>query len=270
MLTMLEIELTSFFSWLFQSLYRLVLPEMILSPVAIWFAWMFGVDHNNKVEQVTTKNDKADTTHDEEVEDPDGQPSSRQVTKLRPDAPPFVPPYRPIAKPFLPSGRLFRKTKEQQNAEAANSKTFRWPQQSPMIQNLRDGATKGAALDENVVEKLQELGIYRNDGVENTDGDDNNVVDAARKCGKNVPRNKVRMLFDTFAAHARDGLEKTEDVENLVKIVAYRKKEKTKEKPKPKEDTDIINDWRVAGRKNSLNIVIRKDSLSLPTAIRSN
>jgi len=295
------------------------------------------VDHNNKVEQVTTKNDKADPKPDEEVEDPDSEQSSRpiiqvspdapsfvklraeapsftdlrpdapsitepcpdapsftelrpdapSITELRPDAPSFtnlcpdapssVPPpsLSPTAKPFVPSGRVSWKTNKQ-NAEAANSKTFRWPQQSPMIQNLRDGAAKGAALDDNVVKKLQELGIYRNDGVENTDGDDNNVVDAAKQSGKLVPRNKIRMLFDTFSAHARDGLEKTEDGENLVKIVAYRKKER-KQKPKQmtqektsKEDIDIIDDWKVVGKSRTWNSVIRKDSLSSYNAIRSN
>ena len=93
--------MSQFFSWLLQS--------MILSPVAIWFAWMFGVEHeDNKVERGAgvknenkfTENDSegeekenvADTKEEETQSNPEPESSVLAAgAKLRPDAPEFIP-----------------------------------------------------------------------------------------------------------------------------------------------------------------------------------
>jgi len=264
------------------------------------------VEHeNNKVEQGASvkKEDKfAENDSDERENVAETKPEEEEETqsspepessvlaagaKLRPDAPEFIPspPLSPAAPTFVPRRRAPFLRNDQMKTEV-----FSWPRQSARIQNLKDGAQQASDLDDSIVKRLQELGIYRNEEVDTNetstkaeDGEEKptNVVDAARKSGKNAPRNKIRMLFDTFCLVPREGLEKTEQIEDVPKIVCYIKKSK-KDKSKEKEnkenkenkekgkEKDINSDWRLAGKKSPLTNVIRKDSLSLPTAIRSN
>jgi len=270
------------------------------------------VEHeNNKVEQGASvkKEDKfAENDSDERENVAETKPEEEEETqsspepessvlaagaKLRPDAPEFIPspPLSPAAPTFVPRRRApFLRNEQMKYQAEEKSEVFSWPRQSARIQNLKDGAQQASDLDDSIVKRLQELGIYRNEEVDTNetstkaeDGEEKptNVVDAARKSGKNAPRNKIRMLFDTFCLVPREGLEKTEQIEDVPKIVCYIKKSK-KDKSKEKEnkenkenkekgkEKDINSDWRLAGKKSPLTNVIRKDSLSLPTAIRSN
>ena len=98
----------------------------------------------------------------------------------------------------------------------ATGKAFRWPRQSERIQDLIDGVQRASDLDSTIVKRLQDLGIYRNGGEEEKPAND--VVDAARKSGKNIPRNKVRKM----RCVPRKGMEKTaEQMEDVPELVYY-------------------------------------------------
>merc|ERR1719481_1632317 len=78
---------------------------------------------------------------------------------------------------------------------------FNWPSQAPILEN---STKKSLKVSSDLKEKLEILGIYRN-----TDKNDkpSNVESAARNCGRDLTKKQVRVIFDTFLAKSRPGLE---------------------------------------------------------------
>jgi len=108
---------------------------------------------------------------------------------------------------------------------------FRWPQEAATlvdIQRRREGATQ---LSMEMRLKLQSMGILREDNPVQQVTE--NIAEIARTTGILMPRSKLWVTFDTFAAKNRPGLaQSSEDEEGTCVKVATKKKKKMEETAK--------------------------------------
>ena len=121
---------------------------------------------------------------------------------------------------------------------------FQWPAQAPLLQSLQSGQQGG--LTPNTLDRLRELGIYREreeeeqEAMENLQGAGkvlsqtsfilSSSVDIARKTGLSMRRRSIRISFDTFMSKSRPGLEVGEDEKENVEVMASKIAERRKEK----------------------------------------
>ena len=121
---------------------------------------------------------------------------------------------------------------------------FQWPGQAPLLQSLQSRQQGG--LTSNTMERLRELGIYREreeeeqEAMENLQGAGkvlsqtsfilSSSVDIARKTGLSMRRRSIRISFDTFMSKSRPGLEVGEDEKENVEVMASKIAERRKEK----------------------------------------
>ena len=121
---------------------------------------------------------------------------------------------------------------------------FQWPAQAPLLQSLQSGQQGG--LTPNTLDRLRELGIYREreeeeqEAMENLQGAGkvlsqtslilSSSVAIARKTGLSMRRRSIRISFDTFMSKSRPGLEVGEDEKENVEVMASKIAERRKEK----------------------------------------
>jgi len=108
---------------------------------------------------------------------------------------------------------------------------FRWPQEAATlvdIQRRREGATQ---LSMEMRLKLQSMGILREESAVQQVNE--NIAEIARTTGILMPRSKLWVTFDTFAAKNRPGLaQSSEDEEGSCVKAATKKKKKMEETAK--------------------------------------
>jgi len=107
---------------------------------------------------------------------------------------------------------------------------FRWPQEAATlvsIQRRREGATQ---LSMELRMKLESMGILREESRDQQQQVTENIAEIARTTGILMPRSKLWVTFDTFAAKNRPGLaQSSEDEEGGAVNRASKKKKKSEE-----------------------------------------
>ena len=88
--------------------------------------------------------------------------------------------------------------------------TFQWPQQAPVLEEVRSRKEGTTELSPGLRNKLEELGILKEGSREGQE-----VEGRARSSGGQLPRRSIRISFDTFQAKARPGLENSSEDESL-------------------------------------------------------
>jgi len=105
---------------------------------------------------------------------------------------------------------------------------FQWPGQAPLLHSLQ--FRHQGQLSTNTLERLRELGIYREREQQEQESLES-LQDIARKTGLSMRRRSIRISFDTFMSKSRPGLEVGEDEkENVEEVMASKIAERRKEK----------------------------------------
>jgi len=120
------------------------------------------------------------------------------------------------------------------NNPAANHKStaslgpvFQWPGQAPLLHSLQ--SRDQSQLSTNTLERLRELGIYRERKHQEVESLES-LQDIARKTGLSMRRRSIRISFDTFMSKSRPGLEVGEDEKENLEVMASKIDERRKEK----------------------------------------
>ena len=103
---------------------------------------------------------------------------------------------------------------------------FTWPRQSVLLDILPTNSLLGSELES----KLKDCGILRNAEMEQREL--GSLEGAARACGWSLTRKQIRIIFDTFMAKSRPGLESDEEVKQSPKPKKKKNKNKTNAKKK--------------------------------------
>jgi len=117
---------------------------------------------------------------------------------------------------------------------------FRWPQEAATlvdIQRRREGATQ---LSMEMRLKLQSMGILREESAMQQVTE--NIAEIARTTGILMPRTKLWVTFDTFAAKNRPGLAQSSEDEDGSCVKAATKKKKKMEET-AKKNVEIMK-WK--------------------------
>ena len=113
--------------------------------------------------------------------------------------------YKELYKPAIQEKP--KKTVKIAPVEVDQPRTFQWPRQDDVIESLRSMNKPGLSISHDLAQKLSDNGIMRR----SQDSDDNNsdvrVSDAARACGRLLPKKQVCVVWDVFQATSRPGLE---------------------------------------------------------------